>query len=237
MKTALQRRFFVVIHTVTLEIGGLVHALAQATVAQENGADGIFLIPDYAKGRELKATALDQLLYTKVLCEKLPNFLIGVNFLCNISGIARDISLLRPNMLQIDGASVWGLRKEQLPHTELFCGVAFKYSGNEDLTGEELREHCSIVAAVCDVPTTSGKATGYSAHIGKIKEIASYLPDGKRLGIASGVDLENVEDYLNAGVTDFLVATSLVTGVDEFKRDVLNPELVAALAEKIHSYN
>lgn len=236
MKTALKPRFFVVIHTVTPRVFGLDHALEQAAIAKDHGADGIFIIPDYAKGPEMQATTLDQLLYVKILREKLPDFLIGVNFLTQISGLAQGIYAVQPDLLQTDGTSLQGISKEQLPKTEFFCGVAFKYSRNENLTGEQLRQHCLTVANICDVPTTSGRATGHSANIKKIEEIVSSLPHGKRLGLASGVTVENVDAYLHSGVTDFLVATSIVARIDELGRDVLDPFGVAKLSEKIHSY-
>lgn len=236
MNSSLKIRFFVVIHTVSSENFGLDHVLSQTKIAKNNGADGIFIIPDYAKGSELKATTADQFSYLKSLQENFPDFLIGVNFLVRLSEIVPDIYSTKPSLLQTDGASFSGIQKDQLPTTEFFCGVAFKYSKYETVTGDELREHCLSVANLCDVPTTSGKATGISASQEKIKEIVMCLPQGKRLGLASGVSIDNVEDYLRAGVTDFLVATSLVSHVDELGRDILSPESISMLATKIHSY-
>jgi hypothetical protein len=236
MKTALKPRLFVVIHTVTSSISGLDHAIEQSLIAKEQGANGIFIIPDYAKGHKLMATTQDQLFYVKMLREKVSDFLIGVNFLTSLSDIRSDICLVQPDLLQTDYSSLDGIGKEQLPNAEFFCGVAFKYSQKESVTGEKLREDCLSVASMCDVPTTSGRATGYSASIDKIKEISSYLPQGKRFGLASGVSIENVESYLSAGVTDFLVATSLVDHVDQLGRDILSPLKVRELSEKIHLY-
>ncbi len=235
MKNRIQTRFFVVIHTIAPTSNGTNHVIEQARIAQECGADGVFLIPDYAKG-PLKATSHDQCAYLKKLKRTHPDFLIGVNFLSNLSDLASEIYSIQPNLLQTDGVSVFALDKEQLPHTEFFCGVAFKYSKNERLTGDTLKEHCVHVGENCDVPTTSGQATGIPADIQKIQEIKLYLPE-KRLGIASGVTVENVTEYLNAGVTDFLVATSLVSHVDEFSCDILDKERVISLATKIHSYD
>ena len=204
MKTAQKPRFFVVIHTVTAKIGGLDHAIEQMVIAKDNGADGVFIITDYAKGHNSRATTADQLLYLKTLREKLPDFLVGVNFLTMLSKIASEIYQIQPDMIQVDDSKYLdGIDKEQLPKTEFFCGVAFKYSENENLQGDLLKEHCLDVANICDVPTTSGVATGQAARTEKIEEIASYLPQGKRLGLASGVSIENVEEYLRAGVLIF----------------------------------
>jgi hypothetical protein len=233
------RRFFVVIHTLIDHLGyGVNHVVEQTVVAKENGADGVILIPDYAKGNEKKATPGDQLLYLGVLKAKFPNFLIGVNFLEHTHKIATELhSIPAPDFIQTDGARVNSLDIEKLSETEFFCGVAFKYSKNEKLRGEPLRVHCNEVSAIAAAPTTSGTATGVSADIDKIKEIRSYLPERKRLGIASGVTIENAKTYLEEGVTDFLVATSLLDHVDENDFDILNPEKVLELSELIHSYN
>jgi hypothetical protein len=233
------RRFFVVIHTlVNGAAHGINHVVKQSTIAKENGADGVILIPDYEKGQKKMATPYDQLLYIGVLKSKFPDFLIGVNFLKHSSSIATELhSVPGPDLIQTDRSSVSKLDKEKLPETEFFCGAAFKYSMFEKLRGELLKAHCHEVADIADVLTTSGTATGVSADIGKIKEIRSYLPEGKRLGIASGVTIENAKTYLEEGVTDFLVATSLLDHVDENDFDILNPEKVLELSELIHSYN
>ncbi len=126
----------------------------------------------------------------------------------------------------------------QLPKTEFFLGLAFKYSRNVHLTGAALKEHCEKVSAVADVPTTSGDATGIEANMEKIREIRSYLPINMRLGIASGVTEQNVESYLEEGVTDFLVATSLIDKLNEVNNsDILSFSKVSKMAEAIHAHN
>lgn len=235
MTTLPKRRFFAVIHTLTGE-GGVDHVVNQTAVARECGADGVFIIPDYEKGRDKKATTSDQLAYLAVLREKFPNFLIGVNFLLSLEGMASQIYKLQPNLLQTDRSSAAPIDKSQLSNTEFFCGLAFKYQLNETLQGEELRKHCERVAAVCDVPTTSGAATGISASLQKVREIRSYLSPDKRLGLASGVTHGNVQEFLQAGVTDFLVATSLIKYMNEFDFDILDPFKVSRMAVLVHSF-
>lgn len=228
------RRFFVVIHTITK---GLYHAFAEAKVAKWSGADGIFLIPDYAKGNK-KATTNDQFLYLETLKEKMPDFLIGANFLVAPESLIPRLYNVRPDLYQTDSGSYERIDKAMLPKTEFFLGLAFKYSRNVHLTGNALKEHCEKVAALADVPTTSGDATGVEASIDKIREIRSYLPLGKRLGIASGVTEDNVRTYLKEGVTDFLVATSLIESVNEEDgADMLSSAKISSMAEIIHSYN
>ncbi len=233
MQTFPNRRFFVVIHTITK---GLQYAYLETLLAKSAGADGVFLIPDYAKGAR-RATTEDQLVCLEKIKEKLPNFLIGVNFLIPSDEVVPGLYSTQPDLYQSDYSSSKMIDRSKLPKTEFFLGIAFKYSSKVNITGEELRMHCEKVSALADVPTTSGPATGVGADIIKIREIRSYLPENKRLGIASGVTESNVEMYLDAGVTDFLVATSLIAKVDEENGyDTLDFDKVFKMAEIIHSY-
>jgi len=232
METLPNRRFFVVIHTIS---NGLNHAFVEAKVAKWAGADGVFLIPDYAKGTK-KATTEDQFLYLETLKKEMLDFKIGVNFLVKPDSLTPRIYTVQPDLYQTDSSSAEKLQKSMLPFTEFFLGLAFKYSKNVHLTGESLKEHCEKVSALADVPTTSGDTTGIEADVEKIREIRSYLPFNKRLGIASGVTEENVGLYLKEGVTDFLVATSLIEKVTEEGADILSSLKVFNMAEIIHNY-
>lgn len=229
------RRLFVVIHTLSTEPAGIEHAIGQTELARGNGADGIIIIPDYAKAGHPQATTEEQLLYLEALKEQFPDFPIGVNFLTRLSGIEDHLYRIQPAFIQTDSAGFDSVDRTKLPQTEFFCGLAFKYSQYEDVRGEKLKIHSLRVTQVCDVPTTSGKATGVPADVEKIREIVSYLPEGKRLGIASGVSAENVHSYMQAGITDFLVATSLLLGVDIHNHDLLDPKKIADLARTIHA--
>lgn len=125
------RRFFVVIHTIT---NGLQHAFGEAKVAKWAGVDGVFLIPDYAKGNK-KATTDDQFLYLEKLKEKMPDFLIGVNFLVKPETLIPRLYSVQPDLYQTDSSSSERIDKTRLPTTEFFLGLAFKYSRNVHLTG------------------------------------------------------------------------------------------------------
>ncbi len=229
----LKRRFFVVIHTIT---NGLDHALETSALAKQAGADGVFLIPDYAKGAG-RAAVGEQFSYLEKLKVKMPEFLIGVNFLVGPEILIPRIYDAQPDLYQTDSSSVSGIDKLKLPNTEFFVGVAFKYSKNVHLIGDALKGHCEKVSTIADVPTTSGNATGVEADLEKIREIRSYLPENKRLGIASGVTEHNVKSYLKEGVTDFLVATSLIDRVSEENgADILNLAKVLKMSEIIHSF-
>lgn len=230
-------RFFVVIHALTNNTlnKGWIHILEESRTAKREGAHGVIIIPDYEKG-EKKANFSDMVQYMKRLKEaNSDEFLIGVNFLNTNDAAVEALYELQPDIVQCDGVFSSKLHREKFPTTEFFCGVAFKYSKNVHLSGDLLRNHCIEIASKCDVPTTSGDATAQAADLGKIREIRSYLPEEKRFGIASGVTVDNVRDYLQAGVTDFLVASSLINTIDASGFDLLDSKKIHEMSLLIRS--
>ena len=214
----LSSRLFVVIH---VQHGrcALAHAITSAKVAYYNDASGIFLIPDYeneSNGYSKRATIEDLFLYYSEIKKIFSNFSVGVNFLKRFETL--DLSIIekikKENfcMIQSDGSFANVFSFKEMSSTKFFTGLAFKYSKYESATGEDLKRLCASIPTESNViPTTSGSATGIAANLEKIKEIRKYLPSDKRLGIASGITLENVSSFLEVGgVTDFLVATSLI---------------------------
>ena len=94
----IKRRFFVVVHTVT---NGLDHAMETSELANQAGADGVFLIPDYAKGTR-RAAVIEQFSYLERLKVKMPEFLIGVNFLVGPEILMPRIYDAQPDLYQTD---------------------------------------------------------------------------------------------------------------------------------------
>jgi phosphoribosylanthranilate isomerase len=198
-------------------------------------ADSFLLIPDYAKERSgIRRATPDQLLdvYTKVKKE-FPQVKVGVNFLS--SGFINDglLSEYGFDFMQSDGAVSKRLASS-FPGTQFFAGLAFKYSKYENARGDDLKKLCDEYESGVSnlIPTTSGSATGKEADLSKIKEIRKYLPNG-RLAIASGVTLLNVSSYLRLGVTDFIVATSLIESVTEDGFDIISRVKTKELFEQI----
>jgi predicted TIM-barrel enzyme len=68
-----------------------------------------------------------------------------------------------------------------------------------------------------DVVTTSGDGTGIAADIKKVSDMKSYIKDTP-LGIASGITIENVDQYLPY-VDAFLVATGISKTFTELDAD------------------
>ncbi|HEC40230.1 hypothetical protein LCGC14_0999760 [marine sediment metagenome] len=104
-----------------------------------------------------------------------------------------------------------------------FGGVAFKYQKRVNNPILATKIACQYM----DVVTTSGLGTGISAEPEKIKSMSPIVKKyNKKLGIASGITINNVEDYKS--VNYFLVATGISTDFYTF-----NPELVKELSDKI----
>lgn len=117
---------------------------------------------------------------------------------------------------------------------EYFGGFAFKYQAPVT----KLQEGAMWAALHFDTVTTSGTGTGIAADLEKVKVIRDGIDESKRmfsnkarLGLASGVSLENVDQYLPY-VDDFLVSTSL-HGEDEYHFD---KDKVEKLRDKILNY-
>ena len=92
----------------------------------------------------------------------------------------------------------------------LFGGIAFKYQ-------KEVRDLVKVsyeAIKYCDVPTTSGDATGRAADISKIRIIKQAIRD-KPLAIASGINPNNVFNYMDY-VSYYLVSTGISKSFSEF---------------------
>lgn len=242
MNKNLSSRFFVVIHAQHMIDDDMAfgHVVGETKKIFDAGASGVFLIPDYeneSNGYSKRATTEDLFFYYLELKKIFPTFPIGVNFLKRFetmdSALIEKVNEKDFNMIQSDGSFAKVIPFKQKVQTEFFTGLAFKYSKYESASGEELKRLCGNIPKFENViPTTSGAATGKAADYGKIKEIRSYINPNQRLGIASGITEDNVQSFLEAGVTDFLVATSLIeTNFRGF--DILNTEKIKLLAEKI----
>lgn len=236
----MEKRFFVVIHALSMDEYGpeaYVHIISSAEIAFENGAHGVFLIPDYAKGNFMaRSYDLEQYYISLYQRYRDENFKIGVNFL-STKEFGFELIFLASQyqfqMIQMDGRSF--ISKQDFPEMEIFSGVAFKYSEGVNLTGDDLKSACQKVLEHATVPTTSGFKTGISPSLEKIKEIRKYLPSDCRLAIASGVSAENVSDFMEAGATDFLVASSLLKEKED-KMDILDSLAVKRLADIVRNH-
>lgn len=194
-------------------------ALLQAIVAFDNGADGIFLIDHRRSHHKLRDT------YDYVRSQ-LPKSWIGLNLL-DLDAKAAIAWMPRG----IDGLwmdSVKGVERQDIrggSDCRYFAGAAFKY---QELQAD-LETEAKAVAALFDVVTTSGDATGMAADPAKVACMKAAIGDIP-LALASGVTAANVREYLPY-VSCFLVSTGI-------SRDfhTLDPDKVRELAGIIHGY-
>ena len=212
--------FLAVVHVESKKQG-----LRNARIAQEEGADGVFLI-----NHNISYSSLIEC-YTHIR-EQLSNLWIGLNCLdlgmANIGIIPRET-----HGLWVDNAGIKENDSNPVIETERFVemrkksgwqgiyfgGVAFKYQESVKDAARVAR----LAIPFMDVVTTSGNGTGMAADIDKIRKMKQAIGDHP-LAIASGITPENVSEYIPH--TDcFLVATGISDSHTE-----LNPARVRKLA-------
>ena len=223
-----QSHFFLpVVHVLNLE-----QTMSQLKIAFNNKADGVFLIGHGIRYNEL----FD--IYSQVR-EVYPDEWIGLNCL-DLAPL--EMFLRIPpgvNGVWVDNAYIderYDIDDQEYPLQvrELidsmnwkglyFGGVAFKYQKRVN----DIIKTTKIACKYMDVVTTSGAGTGISAEPEKIKIMSKITNKyNKKLGIASGITPNNIEDYKS--VNYFLVATGISKSFHAF-----NPILVKKLSDKIN---
>ena len=215
-----------VIHVESLE-----QAQRNTDLAQEAGADGVFMINHTINDHAL----LD---IHAANADAHPGWWIGVNCLGlspeqvfavvshKVTGVWTDnAGIEEGDQDQPYAKYVLKVRDARAPACLYFGGVAFKYQRDvADLEGA-----CRIAAKYVDVVTTSGPGTGQAAEVKKIRRMKEALGH-KPLAIASGITVENVVDYLPYA-TSFLVATGISRSFTE-----LDPAKMKSLIEKVRSF-
>lgn len=203
-------------------------SIEQARIADEAGADGVFLISHGGQNDELVPLVREIKLLTQLR--------VGVNFLgwsnCFALGAAHQA---HADMLWLDapGVNSAGLTREgeKFVHLmrliapkdrlEVFGSVAFKYQLHESNPARA----ALAASAFGFIPTTSGPATGKPPTVEKICDMAAEC---KTLAIASGMTLENVGLY-SPYLTHVLVATGV--SIDEHRFDF---ERLRAFVGRVH---
>lgn len=173
------------------------HTLDQARISFECGVDGIFLISHDGRNDEI-------LKLIPTLKKQYPRKQIGINFLGwdLIKTIRSSNNLIHSlDILWLDdvgiGSTKWDYKTTLLtsnsriyPEIKIFGSIAFKYQ-EEDTDPQfsvKLAEHFNFT------PITSGSATGFAPTLDKIKKMSEISKRG--LGIASGLNIENIESFL-----------------------------------------
>jgi broad specificity phosphatase PhoE/uncharacterized membrane protein YgcG len=218
------------------------HAVQQAKIAFNGGADGIFLILHaenttvaqlntlYAATRQVFPDRFIGLNYlgidpTKVI-DRLPDDLDGLWIDSGICGHGLDMQVLHAmHALQ---------EKEKLTkyHVQVFGAFAFKYQ--LPMSPLQLLKWVPFATALFDVITTSGSGTGQAIEQAKADAVKSVSQGKALLGCASGVNIENIHRLL--GTFDVFVVASSVEDGNEYS-GILNPTKIEELACEIKSYD
>ena len=201
-------------------------ALRNVRIAQENGADGVFLINHVHPYTHL----LDA--YEAVRID-FPSYWVGLNMLDldlqqswahipdNCDGLWTDNAGITDQGVSSSAKILLNSRLWMEWGGLYFGGVAFKHQ--EDVM--DLAKVTDLAKPYMDVITTSGARTGYAPDIQKIMTMKSAA-GSHPLGNASGISPENIEPYLPM-VDVFLVAT----GVSVPHSNELDPMRTRMLAD------
>lgn len=198
------------------------HSLAQAKLALEGGADGVFLISHDGKDKEVLQVAgqLRHAWSETGNAGALP--FIGVNLLHTNNAEALGFAAqLRLDGLWLDAPGVNSRgpdhrakkladEMKRYPELTVFGSVAFKYQPDESDPAEAARQ----ALALGMLPTTSGEATGVAPTVEKIRTMSAAA--GGKLAVASGMTPENVGAYAPY-LSHLLVATGIA--IDEHTLD------------------
>ncbi len=191
----------------------------QLKLAQEAGADGVFLISHNGKDDEL----LDVLIEEKAIND----FYIGINFL-GMSDPVRAYNTAATagaDAVWLDDAGVssthteFGMklrdaRNARAGREDIFASVAFKYQGHEPNPVQAAFNARSLGF----IPTTSGPGTGQAPEVSKVRDMSV---NGKgTLAIASGMTPENIGLFVPY-LTHVLVATGVSVDMHNFDYEKL----------------
>jgi len=215
---------------VAVHADNITQVLKNVRVAEESGADGVFLINHGVSYSHLTEW------YTETRLRH-PEYWIGLNYLDltqihaivemphSASGLWVDDMGIRDNgeptynTLKDLRAHWWAMHPERLH----FGGVAFK--------GQRAVQDPAVAAknamGKTDVIATSGHKTGSPPTVEKIVAIRRAIGD-RPLAVASGISRENVQQF-KPYVDCFIVASSI--GKNFFE---LDPAKVQRLAKIIH---
>lgn len=204
--------------------------LSEAALALSLGADGVFLISHGGADEEL-------IPLMHAVMSAHPDKLIGVNFLGLDAAEAAAVCVrekFRALWVDAPGLSSAGITDQghalvhqaQAAGITVFASVAFKYQPKEPSPGLA----ANVAVAQGTIPTTSGSGTGHAPEVAKIQVMREAIGSTARLALASGMTVENIEDFL-PWASDFLVATGVSQDAHHF-----DPARLGAFIAKVHAW-
>jgi len=195
------------------------HALELSQQAFEAGADGVFLI-DHISPRvsDILTNA-----YNHVRSSLGREAFIGLNYLGLSPGdvVAYLAAAQAEDFIETLPDAVWSddavggrdvvsyKRSLGLEAVRYLAGVAFKYTSSYTDNPIEAAILAREFAPLVDVVTTSGPGTGSAADVAKVAAMKAAI-GSQELALASGVSLDNIEDY-RPYVDTVLAASSIET--------------------------
>lgn len=215
-------KFFPVIH-----LRDDVQGHREADKAFDAGADGVFFINHFGDD----AMAVRLATETK---RKRNDWYVGINLLASGPVVAFEQAITArldgvwADAVGVDSTGLNGKAQDlrqlhvRYPAIDIFAGVAFKYQA-EDANPMGTVHQLNNLGWI---PCTSGASTGTAAEVNKVANLGNVSSTG--LGLASGVTLDNVADYLPY-VSHFFIASSI--SHDDYTFDF---ECMSAMAGRIH---
>lgn len=198
--------------------------LAQAKIAADAGADGLFVISHRGDDEDVVEMACALKETENNVGQPME---IGINLLGTdphdalLIAVARDIRMLWVDQggITSQGAGPAALAMfetlkdvPEYKRTRIFTSVAFKHQAHEP-NPQIAARNAKILGFV---PTTSGEATGSAPEVEKIAAMAKAT-DGE-LAVASGMTPENVWQFA-PHLSDILVATGVSRDFHHFDPD------------------
>lgn len=188
--------------------GNVAGNIEQAHVAFDNDSDGLFLI-DHHNTNPQKLLEIYESIRTEF-----PDRFIGLNLLsCHrVSASLKKVveNRILPDGLWSDSSDDPDMTKDRAygKNIKIFGGIAFKYTTSYTDDPETAARLANAAPDWIDVITTSGPQTGQPASLEKLKAMHDALPEGKELAVASGVDMDNIEEIRKV-VDKILLASSI----------------------------
>lgn len=207
--------------------GNVASNIEQAHVAFDNDVDGLFLIDHHNINPQKLLTT-----YESIRTE-FPDKFIGLNFLsCHrVSAALKKVieNRILPDGLWSDNSDDPDMTKDRDygKNIKIFGGIAFKYTTGYTDDPETAGRLANTAPDWIDVVTTSGPQTGKPASLEKLKTMHDALPEGKELAVASGVDMDNIEEIRQV-VDKILLASSIEKSDGIFNESKLRDIIEAA---------
>jgi hypothetical protein len=230
------KKLIVVLHMICPNSGHgpVEHTMSQCKLAVENGADGVAIISsDATITKEQLVQAVNQIKKAH------PCLIVIINFLVNASISMRNVPDFADGLWTDSGVDSRGVQSPVVSEaavvrvSERFAWNGLWFAGffhkgghltlpeNEE-TLKELADHF-LQLHTNVIPTTTGVGTGIAADVRTLARLHRAIGGRKPMAIASGVDAENIHQYL-----PFIEYFFVATGIEQRTSDPVTREFYAS---------